>query len=101
MSRASFWAATGAIAANLRSVSQFYLKAAFIVLKICVSGGPRAATLVIRSQIGCRPCLCVLPFAATCPFLYRSGNERDGRPRLKKDAHDEGSPPHRLVGMDA
>src|SRR5262249_44825841 len=42
----------------------------------------------------------VLPFAATCPFLYRGGNKRDGRPRLKKDAHDEGSP-HWLVGMDA
>jgi hypothetical protein len=32
--------------------------------------------------------------------LLCGGNKRDGRPPLKKDAHDESSP-HRLVGMDA
>src|SRR5215470_11907995 len=70
------------------------------MLKICVSGGLQAAVLVITSQIGCQPWLCVLPFAATCPLLYRGVDKRDGRPQLKKDAHDEGSP-NLLVGMDA
>src|SRR4029078_176558 len=97
MSRASFLAIAGAIARTSEASRNSISKPPLSCSRFTSAGGPYPAALVITSQIGCHTCLCVLPFAATCPLLC-GGNKRDGP--LKKDAHDEGSP-HPLVVMDA